>query len=128
MLDADVFGALQMVSTCNVADALELHGVTPGKGVVRGLAKINKTNQIMVGLASTATFRAAERRPQRFANQTLSSQLDDLSNLPGPGVVVFQDLDTPWFGATGGEIRCRFYELAGAVGVVTSGALRDVEG
>jgi regulator of RNase E activity RraA len=82
----------------------------------------------MVGLACTATFRAAAAKPERVANQGLDLQMEMLRALPGPGVIVFQDLDVPWFGATGGEIRCRFYELGGADGVVTSGAIRDIDG
>jgi regulator of RNase E activity RraA len=82
----------------------------------------------MVGLACTATFRAAAAKPEKLENQGLDLQLDILRALPGPGVVVFQDLDMPWFGATGGEIRCRFYELGGADGIVTNGAIRDIDG
>jgi regulator of RNase E activity RraA len=47
--------------------------------------------------------------------------------LPGPPVVVFQDLDDPPAAATFGEIMCTTYKSFGAVGLVTSGAGRDLD-
>jgi regulator of RNase E activity RraA len=42
-------------------------------------------------------------------------------------VVVFQDLDEPPAAATFGEVMCTTYQAFGAVGLVTSGAGRDLE-
>ena len=47
--------------------------------------------------------------------------------LPGPAVVVFQDLDDPVAAATFGEVMCSTYQAFGAVGLVTSGAGRDLD-
>lgn len=128
MISSDTFATLQTVSTCNVCDALEILDIPPGSGVLRGISRVNRSRQAMVGLACTATFRAATARPDRVINQGLDLQLEKLQMLPGPGIVVFQDLDMPWFGATVGEIRCTLYMLGGAAGVVTSGAIRDIDG
>ena len=49
------------------------------------------------------------------------------SELSGPAVVVFQDLDNPPVGATIGEIMCTAYQTFGATGLVTSGAARDLD-
>jgi regulator of RNase E activity RraA len=50
-----------------------------------------------------------------------------MESLPGPAVVVFQDLDDPAVGATFGEIMCSVYKAFGAVGLITSGGGRDLE-
>ncbi len=56
----------------------------------------------------------------------LEMQLEQMSALPGPGVVVFQDLDDPPVGATFGEIMCSVYRAFGAAGLITSGGGRDL--
>jgi regulator of RNase E activity RraA len=81
----------------------------------------------MVGYASTATFRAAA--PARGGNvySSLSEQVALFAELPGPAVVVFQDLDNPVAAATFGEVMCTTYKAFGAVGLITSGAGRDLD-
>jgi regulator of RNase E activity RraA len=49
------------------------------------------------------------------------------AELPGPAVVVFQDLDNPPAAATFGEVMCTTYKGFGAVGLITSGAGRDLD-
>jgi regulator of RNase E activity RraA len=81
----------------------------------------------MVGYASTATFRAAA--PPRAGNvySGLSEQIAAFAELPGPAVVVFQDLDDPPAAATFGEVMCTSYKAFGAAGLITSGAARDLD-
>jgi regulator of RNase E activity RraA len=81
----------------------------------------------MVGFASTATFRSAA--PPRGGNvySGLSEQVASFADLPGPAVVVFQDLDSPPAAATFGEVMCTTYKAFGAVGLITSGAGRDLD-
>ena len=49
------------------------------------------------------------------------------AELPGPAVVVFQDLDDPPAAATFGEVMCTTYKAFGAAGLITSGAGRDLD-
>ena len=42
-------------------------------------------------------------------------------------MVVFQDLDSPVASATFGEVMCSTYKAFGAVGLITSGAGRDLD-
>src|SRR6266516_1685031 len=81
----------------------------------------------MVGFASTATFRSAA--PPRAGNvySGLAEQVAAFAQLPGPAVVVFQDLDNPPAAATFGEVMCTTYKTFGAVGLITSGAGRDLD-
>jgi regulator of RNase E activity RraA len=81
----------------------------------------------MVGYASTATFRSASAPPAGSAYASLADQVNVFAELPGPAVVVFQDLDSPTVAATFGEVMCTSYKAFGAVGLITSGAARDLE-
>ena len=80
----------------------------------------------MVGFASTATFRSAWPAEGRDLYANLAKQLSEFETLPGPAVVVFQDLDDPPVGATFGEVMCSLYQAFGAVGLITSGGGRDL--
>src|SRR5437660_11801614 len=81
----------------------------------------------MVGYASTATFRSAA--PPRSGNvyAGLGEQVASFAESPGPAVVVFQDLDHPVAAATFGEVMCTTYKTFGAIGLITSGAGRDLD-
>ena len=81
----------------------------------------------MVGYASTATFRSAAPPASGNVYAGLVEQLTAFTELPGPPVVVFQDLDSPVASATFGEVMCTTYKAFGAAGLVTSGAGRDLD-
>jgi 4-hydroxy-4-methyl-2-oxoglutarate aldolase len=81
----------------------------------------------MVGYAVTATFRAGAAPRSADVYAGLENQVRELSKIPGPKIVVFQDLDDPPVAATFGEIMCTTYQAFGAVGLITSGAGRDLD-
>jgi regulator of RNase E activity RraA len=81
----------------------------------------------MVGYASTATMRCAVPRKEGDVYAALDQQVALFALLPGPAVVVYQDLDDPPVAATFGEIMCSTYQAFGAVGLITSGAARDLD-
>jgi 4-hydroxy-4-methyl-2-oxoglutarate aldolase len=81
----------------------------------------------IVGYASTATMRTAFPRAEGDVYSGLDEQLARFAELPGPAIVVFQDLDEPPVGATFGEVMCASYRCFGAVGIITSGPARDLE-
>ncbi|MBL8793321.1 MAG: RraA family protein [Planctomycetia bacterium] len=82
---------------------------------------------VMLGYAATATFRSAA--PPRSGNvyAGLADQVASFGDLPGPAVVVFQDLDSPSASATFGEVMCSTYKAFGAAGLITSGTGRDLD-
>jgi regulator of RNase E activity RraA len=57
----------------------------------------------------------------------LTQQIESFGALPGPPVMVFEDLDQPTIAATFGEMMCRTYQAFGAAGLITSGAGRDID-
>ncbi len=120
---------LRRYDTPTVCNIVELFDVRP-----RHAGYVNARIQAcypklppMVGYASTATFRAAA--PPRAGNvySGLSEQVAAFAELPGPAVVVFQDLDDPPAAATFGEVMCTSYQAFGAAGLITSGAARDLD-
>lgn len=112
-------------TVCNVIELFNIRPRTAGYMDQRILACYPELPP-MVGYAATATFRsAAPVSGESYAS--LGDQVDSFSQLPGPAVVVFQDLDDPPVGATFGEVMCTTYKSFGAVGLVTSGAGRDLD-
>jgi regulator of RNase E activity RraA len=81
----------------------------------------------MVGYAVTATFRAGAPPRAGDVYSGLDKQVRQLAELPGPKVVVFQDLDDPAVAATFGEVMATTYQAFGCVGLITSGAGRDLD-
>ena len=77
--------------------------------------------------ASTATFRSAAAARAGTVYSGMVDQVASFAELPGPAVVVFQDLDNPMAAATFGEVMCTTYQAFGAVGLITSGAGRDLD-
>jgi regulator of RNase E activity RraA len=57
----------------------------------------------------------------------LDQQVARFAELPGPAIVVFQDLDEPPIAATFGEVMCASYRCFGALGIITSGPARDLD-
>lgn len=80
-----------------------------------------------VGYAATATMRCAFPRRDGDVYGSLDEQVTRFAELPGPPIVVFQDLDDPPVAATFGEIMCTTYRSFGAAGLITSGAARDLD-
>jgi 4-hydroxy-4-methyl-2-oxoglutarate aldolase len=81
----------------------------------------------MVGFASTATFRAAAPPRGGDTYAGLSAQVELIAATPEPKVIVFQDLDDPPVAATFGEVMCSTYKAFGCVGLISSGAGRDLD-
>jgi regulator of RNase E activity RraA len=81
----------------------------------------------IVGYASTATMRTAWPRAGADVYSGLDEQVARFADLPGPAIVVFQDLDEPPIAATFGEVMCGSYRCFGALGIVTSGPARDLD-
>jgi regulator of RNase E activity RraA len=80
----------------------------------------------MVGFACTAAFRSGAPPVSGDAYGSFVEQVRRFEDLPGPAVMVFQDLDDPPVGATFGEVMCSVYRAFGSVGLITSGGGRDL--
>lgn len=78
----------------------------------------------MVGFAATATMRA--RGKPAHSDPTVLYQ--HVREVPGPRVVVVQDLDEPpGHGSLWGEVNATIFGALGCVGCVTNGCVRDLK-
>ncbi len=109
---------------CNVIELFDVRPYTTGYMDARIQSAFPEMPP-MVGFAATATFRSAVP-PTKNAYATLESMVELFATLPGPAVVVFQDLDDPAIGATFGEVMCSTYKAFGSTGLITSGGGRDL--
>lgn len=120
---------LKKYDTPTVCNVIELFNVRPrNTGYMDGrIQSCFPKLPPMVGYASTATFRSAA--PPRSGNvyAGIGDQVASFAELPGPAVVVFQDLDDPVAAATFGEVMCTTYKTFGAAGLITSGTGRDLD-
>ncbi|MBY0526220.1 MAG: RraA family protein [Gemmataceae bacterium] len=124
--DLELLRKYDTPTICNVVELFDLRSRIAGYMDARIQACYPKLPP-MVGYAATATFRSAA--PPRSGNvyAGMSEQVAAFAELPGPPVVVFQDLDSPVASATFGEVMCSTYKAFGAVGLITSGGGRDLD-
>lgn len=120
---------LRSFDTPTIANAIELFDVRPrhtGYMDARIRALFPELPPA-VGCASTAKLHCAFPRPEGGAYHGLEEQIRRFQELPGPPMVVLQDLDDPPVAATFGEVMCTSYQAFGAVGIISSGTARDLE-
>jgi regulator of RNase E activity RraA len=129
MVSPAVLDKLRSFDTPTICNLIELFDVRPrtaGYMDSRIRACFPEMGPI-VGFAATATFRASAPPRQGNAYSSLDAQVERFAELSGPPLVVFQDLDHPTVAATFGEVMCTVYQSFGAVGLVSSGAGRDLD-
>ena len=125
----EVLNALRKFDTptvCNVMELFEFRPRNTGYTNARVQA-CYPTLPPMVGFATTATFRAGAPPKGGDTYIGLGGQVELIAATAGPKVVVFQDLDDPPVAATFGEVMCTTYKAFGCVGLITSGAGRDLD-
>jgi regulator of RNase E activity RraA len=113
-------------TVCNVVELFDLRPRSAGYMDARIRACYPKLPP-MIGYAVTATFRSAAPPRAGSVYASLSDLLTAFAELPGPPVVVVQDLDNPTTAAMFGEVVCTTFKQFGAAGLVTSSAGRDLD-
>lgn len=128
-VSSDLLAQLAKYDTPTVCNVIELFNVRP-----RNTGYMNHTIQAcfpqlppMVGFALTSTFRSMSAPREGDVYASMSRQVEAFAELPGPPVIVFQDLDEPIAAATFGEVMCTTYQAFGAQGLITSGTGRDLD-
>jgi regulator of RNase E activity RraA len=129
MISANTLAALAKFDTPTISNVIELFDVVPrNRGYMDGRIKSAFPEMPpMVGFAATAAFRSDAPPAGGDAYGSMDAQVARFAELPGPVIVVFQDIDDPPIAATFGEVMCSTYKGFGAAGLITSGAGRDLE-
>ena len=128
MISKAVLEKLRHYDTPTICNLIELFEVRP-----RTVGYLNERIRAQfpelpptVGFASPVTVRSATPADDG-AYGWLEDHVQRFDELPGDVVVVQQDLDQPKVAATFGEVMCSTYQAFGAVGLVSSGAARDLD-
>ena len=125
----EVLAKLAKFDTPSICNFIELFDVRPrNRGYMDHRIKCNFPElPPTVGFACTACFRSDAPPAGGDAYGSMSKQLEQFAKLPGPAMVVFQDLDDPPAAAVFGEVMCSTYKGFGSAGLITNGAGRDLE-
>ena len=129
MITTDTLNKLAQFDTPTICNVIELFQIRPQNvGFMDGRIQSNFPQlPPMVGFAATAQFRCDVPPAGGDGYGGMVDQLELFATLPGPAVVVFQDVDDPPVGATFGEVMCSTYQAYGSAGLITSGGGRDLE-
>ncbi len=128
-ITSETLTKLAKFDTPTICNVIELFDIRPRiRGYMDHRVKCNFPElPPTVGYAATACFRSDAPPVGGDAYGSIGAQLDQFARLPGPPVVVFQDLDDPPAAAVFGEVMCSTYQAFGSTGLVTNGAGRDLE-
>ncbi|MGE3409058.1 MAG: RraA family protein [Pirellulales bacterium] len=126
---SNLLARLAKFDTPTICNVIELFDVRPrNRGYMDDRIKCNFPElPPMVGYACTAAFRSDAPPGKGDAYGSMDQQVAKFADLPGPAVVVFEDLDNPAVSATFGEVMCTTYQAFGSAGLITSGAGRDID-
>lgn len=121
---------LRELDSCAVANAIETFGVR-----LRNTGFTDSTIRCvfedfppLVGYAATVRIRTSEPPMEGDSYFYRLDWLDHLSSVPTPRVLVVEDLDPhPGLGAFIGEVHDNILRALGCIGVLTNGAVRDIE-
>ena len=82
----------------------------------------------MVGYAVTVRIEPSNREHRRSKPNATTEYRRYLASIPGPKIVVIQDLDKPRvIGSFWGEVNANIHRALGCVGTITDGAIRDLD-
>lgn len=128
-VSSETLQQLAKYDTPTICNVIELFDVRPrNQGYMDARIQCNFPEfPPLVGFAATASFRSDAPPAGGDAYGSIQAQLEQFGELPGPPVVVFQDLDDPPVAAVFGEVMCSTYQAYGSVGLITNGAGRDLD-
>src|SRR5215470_19821417 len=126
LIDLKLLAQFDTPTICNTIELFEIRPRSAGYMDGRIRACFPEMPPV-VGYASTATMRCALPKQEGDVYGSLDAQVARFAELPGPAIVVYQDLDDPPLAATFGEIMCTTYQSFGAAGLITSGPARDLD-
>lgn len=129
-IDPSTLEELRKLDSCSVANAIE-------KFVVR-LRNTGFTDSTvhcifddfppLVGYAATVRVRTADPPMEGDSYYYRLDWLDHLLSIPAPRILVVEDLDAhPGVGSFVGDVHANILQALGCVGLVTNGAVRNVE-
>jgi 4-hydroxy-4-methyl-2-oxoglutarate aldolase len=129
-IDPATLRELQQLDSCSVANAIETFGVR-----LRNSGFSNSSIRCvfedfppMVGYAATIRIRTSEPPMEGDSYYYRLDWLEHVMSVPSPRILVIEDLDPiPGLGSFIGDVHANILRAIGCIGVVTNGAVRNVE-
>jgi regulator of RNase E activity RraA len=113
-----IANALEQIST---ADPLSLVNLEETRDFMPEMGS-------MVGIAMTVVITGGDPRVKQEQPDNFKKYREYLASLPGPKIVVIQDLDKPHcYGSLWGEVGANNARTLNCVGTITDGAVRDLD-
>lgn len=126
-----VLDAIRPLGTSLVADAIETLSIRlANEGFIRSGVLTDLTPKLppLLGYAVTARIRTVHPPMNGAVFAENNAWLRYIATLPEPRIVVLQDFDhSPGLGAFFGEMHAAVHQALGCIGVVTNGAVRDLQ-
>lgn len=130
ILHEDEFRELAALDSCSVANAIERFNIQlRNEGFTEGGLVCRFPHfPPMLGYAFTLQVRSSAPPSKGKAYFENTSWWDALLSIPQPRILVVQDLDRhAGVGAVVGEVHAAILQTLGCIGVVTNGAVRDLQ-
>jgi 4-hydroxy-4-methyl-2-oxoglutarate aldolase len=130
VLTEQEFRELAALDSCSVANAIERFNLQlRNEGYTEGdLTCRFPELPPMLGYAFTLQVRSYAPPMKGKAYFEATQWWDGLLNIPAPRILVVQDMDRhPGVGALIGEVHTEILKALGCIGVITNGAVRDIE-
>lgn len=127
-LAEDEIALLRQISSPTIANAIETLNIRPREAGVTntGIRCLFPEFGAMVGYACTATILSGQPAPaRRLTSRT--AYWEYTRQAAAPHVTVVQDLSEAPGGAYWGEVNANIHLTLGSIGVLTNGAVRDLE-
>jgi regulator of RNase E activity RraA len=128
-LAPEVLEALRRIDACALANAIETFQLRlRNEGFASGATRcLCPQLPPMAGYAVTVKIRGSSPPTGARTYLERTDWWDYIQSVPGPRVVVVQDISTkPGLGALLGEVHVNLLKALGCVGAITNGAVRDL--
>ena len=129
-LEPSVLDELRQLDSCSVANAIETFGVRLRNTGFSGsrIRCMLESTVPMVGYAATVRIRTSEPPMEGESYYYRLDWLDHLTSIPAPRILVLEDLDPhPGLGSFVGDVHQNILHALECVGIVTNGAVRNLE-
>jgi 4-hydroxy-4-methyl-2-oxoglutarate aldolase len=129
-LEPALLEELRQLDSCTVANAIETFGVRlRNTGFTDSAVRcLFEDFPPLVGYAATVRVRTADPPMEGDSYYYRLDWLEHVLSVPPPRVLVVEDLDQkPGLGSFIGDVHANILRVLGCIGVVTNGAVRNVE-